>query len=273
MSTNTEKWPNAPLIFVLTAVKFSQYPNLDKHIDNLHEATLADLPVRINAEGVTFQVDLSSSGQAPRIETKKITRLINPENGLSMFLRDDLLAIEMTQYAGNKPAMAIIKKLLNAVLTTLPNLRPQLLAMRYIDAVLSSGEEKVENSVRNEFLGLQRPTNSAATLAMTNFSQQFSIIDRTLTIGIHRGTKVPGNVVLPDGLEIPAQLQADTKLAQFRQHQGDFCLLDFDCSSPYQGPADLAVLMDTLATIHHDLSDVLPQVATDAAIHRWKNPL
>jgi uncharacterized protein (TIGR04255 family) len=270
MNTNAEKWPKAPLIFVLTAVKFSQYPNLDKHIDNLHEATLADLPERINAEGLTFQVDLGSPGQEPRIEKKRITRLISPENGLSMFMRDDLLAIEMTQYDGHKRAMAIIEKLLEAVLTTLPNLRPQLLAMRYIDAVLSGDEEKVENSVQSGFLGLQRPKNNAAKHAMTNFSQQFSVDDRTLTVGMHRGTKIPGNVVLPDGLEIPAQLKADVKLAQFREHNGDFCLLDFDCSSPYQGPADLKTLMQTLANIHHELSDVLPQVATAAAMRRWK---
>jgi uncharacterized protein (TIGR04255 family) len=271
MNTNAEKWPKAPLIFVLTAVKFSQYPNLDKHIDNLHEATLEDLPERINAEGLTFQVDLGSPGQEPRVEKKKVTRLVSPENGLSMFLRDDLLAIEMTQYDGNKRAMAIIEKLLKAVLKTLPNLRPQLLAMRYIDAVLSGDEEKVENSVQTGFLGLQRPKNNAVKHAMTNFSQQFSVDDRTLTIGMHRGTKVPGNVVLPDGLEIPAQLKADAKLDQFRKHEGDFCLLDFDCSSPYKGTADLKLLMQTLANIHHDLSDVLPQVATDAAIRRWKS--
>jgi uncharacterized protein (TIGR04255 family) len=272
MNTNAERWPKAPLIFVLTAVKFSQYPNLDKHIDNLHEATLADLPERINAEGTTYQVDLGNPGQEPRIEKKRVTRLISPENGLSMFLRDDLLAIEMTQYDGNKRAMAIIEKLLKAVLTTLPNLRPQLLAMRYIDAVLGGQDEIVENSVRSEFLGLQRPRNNAATNAMTNFSQQFSIDNRTLTIGIHRGTKAPGSVVLPDGSEIPAQLKPDAKLTEFREHEGDFCLLDFNCSSPCEGPADLQTLMQTLANIHHNLSDMLPQVATDEAIHRWKSP-
>jgi uncharacterized protein (TIGR04255 family) len=274
MDENVEKWPNAPLIFVLTAVKFSQYPNLDKHIDNLHEATIAALPVRINAKGVTIQYDLNNTGQAPVTESKTITRLLSPENGLSMFLRDDLLAIEMTQYAGKALAMATIEKLLSAVLTTLPNLRPQLVAMRYIDAVLSGNDEKIEDSVRHEFLGVRSSSSSidnAVKHTMTNFSQQFAIENRALTIGMYRGFKEPGQVVLPDGLEIPEQLKADTKLTQFRQHKGDFCLLDFDSSSPYEGQADLKTLMSTLARIHDDLRGVLPKVATENAMHRWKN--
>jgi uncharacterized protein (TIGR04255 family) len=272
MTTSVEKWPNAPLIFVLVAVGFSQYPNFEKHVDNIHEATLADLPVRINSAGTTIHYDLANTGQAPRVTTKTVTRLLNPASGLSMFLRDDLLAIEMTQYAGNVSAMTVIERLLRAVLGALPSssLHPQLLAMRYIDAVLKSEHETIENSVRNEFLGLQS-LGGQASHTITNFSQQFSVNNLALTISVYRGAKQAGNIVLPPGLEIPDQLQPDKKLSQLRQHHGDFALLDFECTGACQGAADLEKIMGSFANIHSQLSDVLPKVATEAAVLRWQN--
>ena len=268
--TTSEKWPKAPLIFVLGAVKISQYPNLHKRISDLHEAVLDRLPKRHNAQGTVVKYNLSSPSTAPlEVESKPITRLYDPEDGVSLFLRDDLIAFEITQYSGYEWFKEVIRPLLEAIIHALPNIRPELVGLRYLDAILdkTNEHESVETFVRNQLLGVTLPTCSLASMQV---SQQFRIGDKqTLTISFLRGEKI-AETLLPGGIEIPSFLATDTKLRQFSEHVGGFGLLDFDSGIKYEGAADLTQLMSAFGTLHATLREALPLTATPEAMNYWK---
>ena len=267
MDEALEKWPNAPLIFVLTAIRISQYPNIEKRIADLHEAVLAQLPERLNAQGFSIALNPGVPTNQPRIEPKTITRLFNREAGLSLFIRDDLIALEVTQYNGFAWAQRTIRELFAAVLSALPNLRPQGVAMRFVDAIVEHDSETVAASVRPGLLGVELP-HKLVGLQMT---QQFQVSkDHKLTVGLLRTMKETGVLVLPDGLEIPQVLKPDSKLEEFKAHAGEFGLLDFDSGIAYEGPADLDLLMKKLAQVHDVTRDALPLAASELAILRWK---
>jgi len=264
--SDSDKWPRAPLVFVLIAVKISQYPKLENHLADLHEAVLSKLPERQNSQ--TISVSFTAQGQPPTVEPKPVTRLFNPEDGLSMFVRDDLLALEITQYNGFAWARAVIREILEAAIRTLPSLRPQLAAMRYIDAILETPTEVIDKFVSPGLLGIG---DKPGRLGSLQSSQQFIVgQDQTLTVSFVRASKPENVVPMPDGLELPQMLRPDSKLESFRAHAGAFGLLDFDASVKCSGAANLDNLMDSFDRLHVSVRDALPLCVTPVALSYWK---
>lgn len=259
--------PNAPLILVLAIVRISQYPNFAKKFENVHEALLDQFPERQNVGGYSL-TGIDANGQ-PRFEQYPLWRIYNRVSNTSLLMGNNQLVFEWTHYQSFSDAIEGTLNSLHKIFAELPNVTPNLVGLRYINAIMDKDSSPIEDTVRQELRGfcLKDTTllhsESHSTIKFDSGS--------TVTTRFMLGNKEAGQIAMPNGVAVPEVLGQNEKLKEFATYSGKHGLLDLDGAvEPVGSTSTAKEVLELFGSLREDMRPVLFELFDDETIASWK---
>lgn len=255
--------PNAPLAYVLGAVKFERQLTLDKHIPALQERLQAEFPRFQPVNEAIIQFD--ASGEATS-QNMPITRyeFASADNRHGVVLNRETLVFHATAYTNYEDFGHRLEGVLTNVAAELRYLFVRRVGLRYVD-VLAPQEGETPDAYVNAGL------RSVPTLSLPSKYRSGLVISE---FGMERGSLVvryttsSGRLGLPPDLQ-PLLLAEPDVMARVVPEHIVTGLLDFDRFVPEETTFESSYVKSVVDSLHDDLSIAFRDLTTDHAKQVW----
>lgn len=255
--------PNAPLVFVLAVIRISVYPNFVKRFSDVHESLLAEFP----EQAIVNELNVHVGSSEPSVNQQKSFRIVDSDGSVSVLFREDVIAIEWAEYIDFEHAEKTIEIVLDALFENLPHLTVQHIGLRYVNAILESGDDRLESFVHQGLLG--SPISGKLIGSACGSAVELDDSQR-VSITLHRGDKSAGEVMLPPGIEFPPRLNPNRRMSLYSSHRGGFGLLDADGGVPMRARnEDKGLVMAGFRKLRDSMRPVFDSAVTAEAVSKW----
>lgn len=255
--------PNAPLAYVLGAVKFERQLTLDKHIPALQERLQAEFPRFQTVNEAIIQID--ATGEAAPQNTQ-ITRyqFASADNRHGVVLNRETLVFHATAYSNYEAFSQRLEGVLKNVGAELKHLFVRRVGLRYVDVLIPEDGETPDAYVSaglRSMPTLSLPSQYHSGLVISEFKmEKGSLVVRYAT--------ARGRLGLPPDLQ--PLLLAEPHIMQRAVPDSILTgLLDFDRFVPQEVSFEAAYVKSVFDSLHDDLSVAFRGLTTDHAKQVW----
>lgn len=262
-----KKMSNAPVYFTVTQVRFNPVLSFENYLASIQEKMrAAGYPdfKRQQVPQLVLVPEKTETGERQQPTMVPQTRCIFGDiKGTSGFVVDNnSLAYQTTAYQtfdtfvkAFQTGLAIIHDAMNLAFT-------ERIGLRYLDAVLPSGGETVDQFLIAEVIGLSKKNSGISVL------HTFSETVIALSTG-----RLVSRVVLQNGkLGLPPELiQLAPKIDdRFMAADGPHAIIDTDAFSESREAFDIVKICNRMTDLHNEINKAFETITTPHARKTWK---
>jgi uncharacterized protein (TIGR04255 family) len=255
--------PNAPLAYVLAAVRFDAQLALEKHISALQERLQADFPRFQPGYETVVQIN-AGGGAMPQTVSAQRFDFASADNRRGIILSRDTLAFHATAYRTYEDFGERLGVVLAHVGAELKHLFVRRIGLRFVDIIVPEEGETPDDYVVPGLRclpALTVPSRARSGLAISEFQlEEGTLVIRYATAG--------GPIGLPPDLQ-PLVLAEPDVLRRITPATPMSALLDFDRFAPLEETFDASQLKDRFDRLHKDHSVAFRQLTTEHAREIW----
>jgi uncharacterized protein (TIGR04255 family) len=258
--------PNAPLAYVLGAVKFAPQLSLSADIPNLQKRLQIEFPRFQTVKTVSIPLN-SEEEDVPLLPSQRAQNyeFASADNRYGVILNRETLVFHATAYTTYEDFEARMVTAFEEVGQVLKHLFVRRIGLRYIDVVIPDAGESPDDYVSPGLRcmpELSLPHRQRSGLAIS----EFQMAEGALVV---RYAVAPGRHNLPPDLQslrldLPAIMQRDVPQDRITG------LLDFDRFFPLKMLFDIALIKRRFGDLHDDLSMAFRELTTEHAKQVWK---
>lgn len=255
--------PNAPLAYVLAAVRFDAQLALEKHIPALQERLQADFPRLQTGHETVVQIN-AGSGTPPQTITAQRFDFASADNRLGIILSRETLAFHATAYRNYEDFGQRLGAVLVHVGAELRHLFVRRIGLRYVDIIAPEEGETPDDYVAPGLRCL--PALTVMSRARSGLAiSEFQLEEGALVI---RYAIAAGQIGLPPDLQ-PLALAEPDVLKRITPATPMSALLDFDRFAPLEETFDASQLKARFDRLHKDHSVAFRELTTEHAKEVW----
>ncbi|MBI4755957.1 MAG: TIGR04255 family protein [Betaproteobacteria bacterium] len=251
--------PNAPLAYVLGAVKFDQQLNLDKHVPALQERLQGEFPRFRPVQEAILNI---AGGSAPQAVVRY--EFSSADNCHGVVLNQETLVFHVTGYSTYEDYGRRLDTVLQHVGAELKYLFVRRVGLRYVDVLIPEEGETPDDYVGpglRSVPALSVPSQYRSGLVFSEFEMgQGMLVLRYATNRTKQG--------LPPDLQPLVLAEPEV----MRRPVPDGALsgtLDFDRFVMLEAPFESTYVRSVFDLLHEDLSVAFREFTTDHARHVW----
>jgi len=254
--------PNAPLAYVLGAVKFDTQLSLDTHLPALQERLKEDYPRFQMVKEIAIHLGGLPQTSAPVARYE----FASDDNRYGVILNQETLVFHATDYQGYEDFGARLVSVLKHVSGVLKSIFVRRIGLRYIDVIIPNGNESPDEYVSPGlrcFPKLDIPSSRArGGLALTEIEMEEGAL-------IVRYTVAVGNPMLPPDVQ-SLKLSPPPVLLRSVNDDGITATLDFDRYIVQESTFNAEQIGERFNSLHKDHSNAFRQLTTEHAMKIWK---
>jgi uncharacterized protein (TIGR04255 family) len=254
---------NAPLAYVLGAIKFERQLTLDKYIPALRERLQAEFPRFQPVNETIIHIDATTE---PVPQNTQFTRyeFASADNRYGVVLNRETLVFHATAYSNYKTFSQRLEGVLKNVGAELEHLFIRRAGLRYVDVLIPQEGETPDvyvNAGLRSMPTLSLPSQYNSGFAVSEFKmEKGSLVVRYATARGHLGLPPDLQPLLLAEPDIMQRAVPDNILTG---------LLDFDRFVPQEVSFDAAYVKSVFDSLHDDLSIAFLDLTTDHAKQVW----
>ena len=254
---------NAPLIYVLAQVKFSQIPRMDKKWEDFHEEVFKNLP-RSETEKIE-QVSIQD-GQPSIGDSIRRWHLTDKEKRTGVILEAGMILFHTTKYSTSSKFFAAISNILSSFVSVIPTegLMVSRLGLRYIDLLLPEDQLSVDKQVTVPF---QKP--NIGSIGTINHNDQAAFYETEIggTLVVRHRQRSKTNLLPPD--LFPNNLKPAPRLEIAPPESEMVGILDYDHYVEREYEFDVQKISDMFVELHVSTSAAFKATITPEALEKW----
>lgn len=254
--------PNAPLAYVLAAVRFDAQLALDRHIPALRERLQADFPRY--QPGHETVVQISAGGGAPQTDSAQHFNFAAADNRHGIILGRETLVFHATAYRTYEDFGVRLGAVLAHVGAELKHLFVRRIGLRYVDIIIPEEDETPDDYVVPGLRCLPELTLTSRARSGLAISE-FKLDEGALVI---RYATASGPIGLPPDLQ-PLTLAEPDVLKRLAPVTRMSALLDFDRFAPLEEMFDASQLKARFDRLHENHSVAFRELTTEHAKDVW----
>lgn len=255
--------PNAPLAYVLAAVKFDTQLALEKHIPALQERLQADFPRFQPGNEAVIQINVSG-GTPPQTVAAPRYEFASADNRHGIILNRETLAFHATAYETYEDFGERLGAVLTHVGAELKHLFVRRVGLRYVDIIVPEVGETPDDYVAPGLRCL--PALSLTSRARSGLAiSEFQMEEGALVV---RYATSAGPIGLPPDLQSLTLTEPDI-LKRFITGTTMSALLDFDRFMLQEATFDASQLKARFDRLHDDQSLAFRELTTEHAKEIW----
>lgn len=256
--------PNAPLAYVLGAVKFEPQLALEKHIPALQERLQSKFPRFRPVNEAVIQLSI---GDSPLSQSPQRVRFefASADNRRGIILNLETLVFHATAYTTYNDFGARLSEVLTDVGAELKHLFVRRIGLRYIDTLIPEEGETPDDYVSSDLRCLPKlslPLRARSGLAISEFQMEKGAL-------VVRYAAGPGRLGLPPDLQ-PLPLTESAVMQRPIPENVMSGLLDFDRFMPQEALFNAVQIRRWFDELHDDLSIAFRELTTEHAKRVWQ---
>lgn len=257
-----KKLSNAPVYFTIAQVRFNPILNLESYLADLQDKLRrAGYPDYRSLQRVSINLSTGPGKEGAPLNQSKVVRHVfaNAEGSAGFLVEQNAISFQTTEYDIFETfsedffrGVAFLHESVDLSFT-------ERIGLRYLDAVIPRGDEKIEQYLKPEVLGLYGKLagiehSYSETMARDDGNH---VISRTL---VHKGE-----------LGMPPDLDSlGFKLAaKFSGHSGLHAILDSDAFYESREPFNPSSLKARMSALHELIRSAFKAIPTDFAQKVW----
>ena len=255
--------PNAPLAYVLGALKFERQLTLDKHIPVLQECLQAEFPRFQPVNEAIIQIGASGEAAPQNMQSMRY-EFASADNRQGIVLNQETLVFHATAYSNYEAFSQRLEWVLKNVGEELKHLFVRRVGLRYVDVLIPQEGETPDAYVN---AGLRNmPTLSLPSQYYSGFViSEFGMGKGSLVV---RYATARGRLGLPPDLR-PLLLAEPDIMRRAVPDNIVTGLLDFDRFVPEEISFEASYVKSVFDSLHDDLSVAFRDLTTDHAKQVW----
>jgi uncharacterized protein (TIGR04255 family) len=256
--------PNAPLIYVLAQIRFTNVPRMDKRWEDFHEKIFALYP---ETETERIEQITIKDGQPTSGDSIKRWHLANKSGTTGIIMDAGMLIFHTADYKTSDLFLSDFQLVLEAFKQILPHkgVSVSRLGLRYADLLLQEEDLVVDQQVI-ETLRLPVLPNIGQAQRMEQFVTYQTPINGTMVIR-HRQSSSP-DVLSAD--IFPNKLAPASRLKRERIEGTMVGLLDYDHFIEQDQSFDIETIIASFRKLHDISSAAFKATTTKDAIRKWE---
>lgn len=256
--------PNAPLIYVLTQIRFTHVPRMDKRWEDFHEKVFESYP---KAEAERIEQVAFKNGQPTIGDSIQRWHLTNESRTTGIILDAGMLIFHTTDYRTSDVFLAELQGVLEAFTPILPakGVSVSRLGLRYVDLLLPEEDLIVDQQII-EALRLPNLPNIGEARRMEQIVTYRTPIKGTMVIRHRQSTTTD---VLPTDI-FPNKLEPALRLKRDRLEDTIVGLLDYDHFIKQDQSFDIGSIIDSFRKLHDISSATFKATTTEEAFTEWQ---
>jgi uncharacterized protein (TIGR04255 family) len=260
--------PNAPLAYVLGAVKFGPQLTLEQDIPVLQKRLRAKYPRYQPVKTVSIQLNPQEDEPASPSQQSKNHEFASADNRHGIILNRETLVFHATSYTTYEDFETRMMAAFREVGEVLKNLFLRRIGLRYIDVIIPDDDESPDAYVTPGLRCL--PDLSSVYRQRSGLTiSEFQMNEGALVV---RYAASPGRFGLPPDLqhlrlELPAIMQRDVPKDRISG------LLDFDRFFPLEALFEISLIKSRFQDLHNDLSTAFRELTTEHAKNVWSREI
>jgi len=269
MSNVNGRMVNAPVYFALAQVKFTPIKAMAKYIDEIQDVLrLEGYPLFEKREDNQIRFDITAQNQQLEPSFDTITRwyITNVDKTAGFVLSNDFILFQTTDYKTHEPFFAA---LMLGLKTVLENAKPALITrigIRYLDAVVPSEEESVEDYLAEGLHGISSNLRVVQSINESVFQTDVKpmVNDGILVAKVYKmnGTLAFPPDVVPYGVHMLPRFHQNTA----RWHG----VIDTDHYVEGNLQPDGEKINQQLLSLHGVLKSAFESMVSTFAFEKWK---
>ncbi|ENE3282537.1 TIGR04255 family protein [Escherichia coli] len=217
--SDSNRMSNAPVYYVLAQVKFTPIKAMKKYVDDIQEALrLRGYPLFERREAMQMVFDVNTPGESPQPSFEMVQQwyMSDITKTSGFVLGNDFITFQTTDYKEHEP---FFKALMEGLSVVIEHANPALLTrlgLRYLDAVIPSEGEKIEQYLCNGLHGVDLDLSPIQSVNEMVFQTNVGPVISTgfLVTRLH---KMFGQLsfppdILPFGVEMLERFRSDKAL-------------------------------------------------------------
>lgn len=257
-----KKLSNAPVYFTIAQVRFNPILNLESYLADLQDKLRrAGYPDYKALHRVSINLSTGSAKDGTPLSQSNVVRHVfaNAEGTSGFLLEQNSISFQTTSYANFETFSEDFFRGVMLLHESVELSFTERIGLRYLDAVIPRADEKIEQYLKPEFLGLLGKLPGvehtySETMARDDGNH---VISRTL---VHKG-----QLGLPPDLD-PLGFKLDGKFSSVtRQH----AILDSDAFYESRESFDVSSLKKRIASLHAMSSSAFKAIPSDFAKKVW----
>lgn len=257
---------NAPLAYVVAAVRTSAPPDFADRLAALHSAFHPKFPEKRDVRTNVMQL-LPGGGFGTTVSNA--IQFVNLDQTAQVTVREDLLTFETTSYTDFLNFLAELKFVFEAYAHALAQSLPIInsIGLRYLDIIVPESNQDPNEYVKATMHGIVDPFQNEGQEASV-FVVQFPRPDGAMTVRYSCQLSPSGGVPLPPDIGVVNLKQSDV----FRRavaHNGRLGVLDVDRTSSTRMQFDPSELLSIFDTLHGDHSEMFKAIMSERAVTYW----
>ena len=264
---------DAPLVFVLAAIRVLPLESLPKWIPEIQEGLRDELPVFSKMRQAQTPQGLEVSIDHPDFSPDQpgsAWLFSNPERTLTVQLSRVSLVVHSISYDRFSNFAASLQLALDSLVSQARRLNIEMVGIRYVDHIRPADGRSLEDYVPKELLPYK--WKSPATVIGGMSVNSYSLGDARLQVNLRTGA---GNPVIPEDL-LPAYMSgkevAQLDTSSIQRLDGNSGTLDMDASRQNMGgkQMDVSELVKLVDELHVVANSFFRNVCTDVAFDDWR---
>ena len=266
--SDSNRMSNAPVYYVLAQVKFTPIKAMKKYVDDIQEALrLRGYPLFERREAMQMVFDVNTPGESPQPSFEMVQQwyMSDITKTSGFVLGNDFITFQTTDYKEHEP---FFKALMEGLSVVIEHANPALLTrlgLRYLDAVIPSEGEKIEQYLCNGLHGVDLDLSPIQSVNEMVFQTNVGPVISTgfLVTRLH---KMFGQLsfppdILPFGVEMLERFRSDKALWHG--------IIDTDHYVEGNMPPEIDSIEQQFNSLHGVVKESFNKMVSQQAINRW----
>ena len=266
--SDSNRMSNAPVYYVLAQVKFTPIKAMKKYVDDIQEALrLRGYPLFERREAMQMVFDVNTPGESPQPSFEMVQQwyMSDITKTSGFVLGNDFITFQTTDYKEHEP---FFKAWMEGLSVVIEHANPALLTrlgLRYLDAVIPSEGEKIEQYLCNGLHGVDLDLSPIQSVNEMVFQTNVGPVISTgfLVTRLH---KMFGQLsfppdILPFGVEMLERFRSDKALWHG--------IIDTDHYVEGNMPPEIDSIEQQFNSLHGVVKESFNKMVSQHAINRW----